>query len=301
MMQPSSTRTGTRPKGLSFRNSGWRCWPDCMSTVTISQSMSFSARTMRTFIPYGQSGWSYSVIRILVVYAATRRRPSGDRRTKALRVQFSCAFAHLSTSFNALTVENATDGRKGPSVDLAGPQALERLEVGRRAVAHVLAEAVAGEAGVHLQHQGIAVHFRVDGSRGDRVDERVGAHERGLAHLDVGDAARIDQQVVRPGLEPPHGPAHGFQAGIVHAQRVELRDLDDAEREPGRRATNLRRERLAPRRRQLLRVVDAGDEPRARGKHHRRRDHGPGPRAQPDLVDPRDASVAEVPEQRLEA
>ena len=100
--------------------------------------------------------------------------------------------------------------------------------------------------------------------------------------VDQRRGGRARQGGERPGHRPERGPEDVRFLDLAHTGRAHA-DLGAAEQ--------LAVERAAPRRRQGLRIVEAGGQ-RRRVEHHRRGDHRPGPRPPPGLVDPGDRPAA---------
>lgn len=90
----------------------------------------------------------------------------------------------------------------------------------------------------------------------------------------------VDEDELGPDAEPLNGALHGEHRPLKDVQRVDLVDVSPGDA-PGERAlANERRERLAPRGRELLRVVEALDGTVGIKNHGRRADgaaSGPRP------------------------
>ena len=149
-------------------------------------------------------------------------------------------------------------------------------------------EAVARIDLVEFGHAGVSCGLREDRGGRDGGDPGVALHDGGGGSgQPLGRAVAVDEDELGPDAEPLNGALHGEHRRLKDVQRVDLVDVSPGDA-PGERAlANERRERLAPRGRELLRVVEALDGT-VGIKNHGRRADGARERAAARLVDPCD-------------
>ena len=166
-----------------------------------------------------------------------------------------------------------------------GPSRAQRILMLARAVALVARPAIARMGGVIIVHQPVPLMLGDDRGGGDRQAQGVASDDRQRCVRPFRAAIAVDQDHRRRGAgrdQRVDGTMHGEHRGPQDVEPVYLLDGCDADADR-RHLPDRAAQILAPDRAELLRIVDALGH-LAPIEHHRRRDHRPGQRPPPRLV-----------------
>ena len=107
------------------------------------------------------------------------------------------------------------------------------LTVGRGAVSSMPGKSVLRIASVQGKHESVAVGFGNNRGRGNGVDIPISFFESGLGYGIVRQQAAIYQHMFGSNREVIKGRTHGFQAGLINIDPINLPDLNQPDANAG--------------------------------------------------------------------
>ena len=164
-----------------------------------------------------------------------------------------------------------------------------------RAVALVAGKAVGRIADVELGADAVAGHLGHDAGGRNRGADGIAVDDRALREVDLAQAERVDDQVVRLLRHAPQRLGHGQLRRLQDVDAVDHLDLHAADTHRLRPIQDLRVERLPPGAGNDLAVAQALD-PMAFRQDHRRRHDRSRQRPPADFVDAGDTLEAGKPQ-----
>ena len=158
------------------------------------------------------------------------------------------------------------DGCEGVAVDGRRAEALKLLAVEEAGVALVLAEIVAGPAGVHVGHEAVAGDLGGDGGGGDGVADAVAAGDGGYGEAGFVEGEVVDEEVMGLRIESVDGSDHRQAGGGDDAVLVNLLRAGGADGDGEGVLADVLVGAFALLRGELLAVVDAFEPFSAKGR-----------------------------------